>query len=420
MRQEDENNMDKPFGGKVVVLGGDIRQILPVIPKGGRQDIVSATINSSDLWKHCKVLKLTRNMRLSTAGSPELATEIKEFADWILKIGDGDFESNERGESDIEIPEDLLIQNSENPLLDLVDFAYPNLVHNMKTEFFLEERCILCPTLECVEKVNYFMLDLLPGNTTEYLSSDNTCKSDEDTKLQSEWFTTEFLNDITSSGIPNHKITLKEGAPIMLLRNIDQAAGLCNGTRLIVADLETNVTKAIVVTGTNIGEDTFISRMDMVPSDSGEYKLTAGLNYTKVMFNPDIPQAVSYRGRLFECDAVHTQVMNVVIERLNATEEDEFLTLFASTRIKNLITCRSAFKDPRMSLNATFIPVFPSTSPRVNCWTLNRAMSTILVIHMTKDKGSSREDSFDYVWTFIIWGPFTSVILLNEQNLLKD
>ncbi|XP_057444316.1 uncharacterized protein LOC130736507 [Lotus japonicus] len=259
MRQEDENNMDKPFGGKVVVLGGDFRQILPVIPKGGRQDIVFATINSSDLWKHCKVLKLTRNMRLSTAGSPELATEIKEFADWILKIGDGDFESNKRGESDIEIPEDLLIQNSENPLLDLVDFAYPNLVHNMKTEFFLEERCILCPTLECVEKVNYFMLDLLPE-------------------------------------IPNHKITLKEGAPIMLLRNIDQAVGLCNGTRLIVADLGANVTKAIVVTGTNIGEDTFISRMDMVPSDSGEYKLTAGLNYTKVMFNPDIPQAVSYRG----------------------------------------------------------------------------------------------------------------------------
>ncbi|XP_057426048.1 uncharacterized protein LOC130719435 [Lotus japonicus] len=81
MSQEDESNMDKPFGGKVVVLGGDFRQILPFIPKGGRQDIVSATVNSSDLWKYCKVLKLTKNMRLRTTGSPELATEIKEFAD---------------------------------------------------------------------------------------------------------------------------------------------------------------------------------------------------------------------------------------------------------------------------------------------------------------------------------------------------
>ncbi|XP_057444045.1 uncharacterized protein LOC130736220 [Lotus japonicus] len=75
MRQEDESNMDKPFGGKVVVLGGDFRQILPVIPKGGRQGIVSATVNSSDLWKYCKFLKLTKNMRLRTTGSPELATE---------------------------------------------------------------------------------------------------------------------------------------------------------------------------------------------------------------------------------------------------------------------------------------------------------------------------------------------------------
>ncbi|XP_074580731.1 uncharacterized protein LOC141837184 [Curcuma longa] len=38
-----------PFGGKTVVFGGDFRQILPVIPKGSRQDIVHATINSSYL-----------------------------------------------------------------------------------------------------------------------------------------------------------------------------------------------------------------------------------------------------------------------------------------------------------------------------------------------------------------------------------
>ena len=40
---------EQPFGGKVVVFGGDFRQILPVITKGNRQDIVYATINSSYL-----------------------------------------------------------------------------------------------------------------------------------------------------------------------------------------------------------------------------------------------------------------------------------------------------------------------------------------------------------------------------------
>jgi ATP-dependent DNA helicase PIF1 len=64
MSSQDENNKDKPFGGKVVVLGGDFRQILSVIRKANREDIVSSAVNSSKVWDTCKVLKLTKNMRL--------------------------------------------------------------------------------------------------------------------------------------------------------------------------------------------------------------------------------------------------------------------------------------------------------------------------------------------------------------------
>lgn len=64
MSSQDENNKDKPFGGKVVVLGGDFRQILPVIRKATRADIVSSAVNSSKVWDTCKVLRLTKNMRL--------------------------------------------------------------------------------------------------------------------------------------------------------------------------------------------------------------------------------------------------------------------------------------------------------------------------------------------------------------------
>ncbi|KAK7255526.1 hypothetical protein RIF29_28939 [Crotalaria pallida] len=53
-----------PFGGKTIVLGGDFRQILPVVPRASRVDIVMATVNSSLLWKHCKVLCLSQNMIL--------------------------------------------------------------------------------------------------------------------------------------------------------------------------------------------------------------------------------------------------------------------------------------------------------------------------------------------------------------------
>ena len=55
----------------------------------------------------------------------------------------------------------------------------------------------------------------------------------------------------------------------MLLRNIDQTNGLCNGTRLQVIDLKKNVICAIVLTGTNIGDKIFISRMNLIPLDVG-------------------------------------------------------------------------------------------------------------------------------------------------------
>jgi len=78
----------------------------------------------------------------------------------------------------------------------------------------------------------------------------------------------EFLNEIKCSGIPNYRLHFKIGVPIMLLKNIDQANGLCNGTRLQVVDLKKNVICATFLIGTNIGDKIFISRMNLIPSDA--------------------------------------------------------------------------------------------------------------------------------------------------------
>ena len=78
---------DLPFGGKTIVLGGDFRKILPMIPKGSRQDIVNATINSSYLWAHCELLTLTKNRRLQNSDTDTDQMELKEFSDWILTVG---------------------------------------------------------------------------------------------------------------------------------------------------------------------------------------------------------------------------------------------------------------------------------------------------------------------------------------------
>jgi ATP-dependent DNA helicase PIF1 len=156
-----------------------------------------------------------------------------------------------------------------DPLRALIDFVYPDILQNMTNAEFFQDRCILAPTLEAVEKVNDTLLSLIPGIEKEYYSSDSVFKSDKNDEITNQWFTTEFLNDIKSSGIPNHRLRLKKGCPAMLMRNIDQAAGLCNGTRVTIDELGKNFIGAIVITGKNAGEKIRIPRMNLVPSDPG-------------------------------------------------------------------------------------------------------------------------------------------------------
>ncbi|XP_022032800.1 ATP-dependent DNA helicase pif1-like [Helianthus annuus] len=67
--------------------------------------------------------------------------------------------------------------------------------------------------------------------------------------------------------MPNHKLVLKVGVPIMLLRNLDQKNVLCNGTRLQVVTLGDRIIEAKVISGNNIGTRTFIQRINLSPSD---------------------------------------------------------------------------------------------------------------------------------------------------------
>jgi hypothetical protein len=68
-----------------MVLGGDFQQILPIVPKGGREAIVSALLPRSHLWQHVTILRLHINMRVMAANSEEQ----REFAKWVLNVGDG-------------------------------------------------------------------------------------------------------------------------------------------------------------------------------------------------------------------------------------------------------------------------------------------------------------------------------------------
>jgi len=62
MQLDDAQAIGKIFDGKTVVLGGDFRQILLVVPKAGREDIVSASLPRSHLWQHVTIFRLHINM----------------------------------------------------------------------------------------------------------------------------------------------------------------------------------------------------------------------------------------------------------------------------------------------------------------------------------------------------------------------
>ncbi|XP_019199615.1 PREDICTED: uncharacterized protein LOC109193230, partial [Ipomoea nil] len=138
---------------QLIMQSGDFRQILPVIPKGTRQDIVGASINASYLWRSCKVFRLTKNLRLRSLQSDTEVKEIEKFAKWIANIGDG---------------------------------TIGDCLHG-------EYRAILTPTLDIVDAVNEYMNDYNNAEGRTYLSCDSVCKSNSNVDMLPDLHTAEFF-----------------------------------------------------------------------------------------------------------------------------------------------------------------------------------------------------------------------------------
>ena len=60
-----------------------------------------------------------------------------------------------------------------------------------------------------VDEINEYILSLLSNSATTYHSSDSIRKTDKENAELEELYDTEFLNTISCSGIPPHKLHLK-------------------------------------------------------------------------------------------------------------------------------------------------------------------------------------------------------------------
>nr|GEX75447.1 hypothetical protein [Tanacetum cinerariifolium] len=126
---------------------------------------------------------------------------------------------------------------------------------------------LLCRIVKSPKSViNDHLLDLSLGKENFYYRSDSICEYEGlNDNFNESLYSPDVLNGLKLSGIPNHRLALKVGAPVMLLRNIDQSAGLCNSTRLRITKLGERCIEAEIITETKVREKVILTRMKLSP-----------------------------------------------------------------------------------------------------------------------------------------------------------
>ncbi|XP_037932421.1 ATP-dependent DNA helicase pif1-like [Teleopsis dalmanni] len=167
---KDLNANDRLFGGALILLAGDFRQTLPVIPRSTYADEVNACLKSYILWRNVHILRLTEIMRVGL--QRDLAAEL--FAKQLMDIGNGN------------------------------------------NHQWLQSRAILAAKNLDVDEINSKIQAMLPGNLISLKSIDTVVDENEIVN-----YPTDFLNSLDLPELPPHNLVLKVGSPIILLHNLN-------------------------------------------------------------------------------------------------------------------------------------------------------------------------------------------------------
>ena len=136
----------RPMGGILTLFAGDFRQILPVVPRGTRADILDACIETSYIWKSVETLKLSTNMRLQSDQSG--------FSEFLLTIGNGEMVEDDIGF--VKLPDNVCFQGEIEKIFD--DFQQS------------ENQAVLATTNCTVNYINSVLLKKITGEVIQYLA----------------------------------------------------------------------------------------------------------------------------------------------------------------------------------------------------------------------------------------------------------
>jgi hypothetical protein len=267
MLRDITGNEKDPFGGKVVVVCGDFRQVLPVVKRGGRAQITQEALKGAAVWKHFHTMTLSENMRARcTVNDEELRNRYKSWAEWLLQLGDGRLPPlpNMTTDDYVALPDHI---SMEPEISSLCDWVFPDIAENALDPEWVAERAILAPKVKDINNINAYVTDMFPGEQVDCCSAD-FIKADGFMDHTAD-IQVEYLNTLEEGTLPPHRLSMKTGVPLILLRSINKKGGLTNGTRLILKDVLAGgkVLLCRIATGTRIGEECLIPRIDLLPQE---------------------------------------------------------------------------------------------------------------------------------------------------------
>ncbi|XP_074293518.1 uncharacterized protein LOC141620583 [Silene latifolia] len=157
-------NPELVFGGKIIVFGGDFRQVLPVIPHKTQREAVEASLVNSIFWSGFIKFRLTENMR---------AREDPDYSRFLLALGNGELQTEEN--EFVQLPSEIVRRSSEggpDPINEITNVAFPELdVTEFNSDIFTT-RAILTPINDDVDAINSVLINKFPGEVVTYKSYD--------------------------------------------------------------------------------------------------------------------------------------------------------------------------------------------------------------------------------------------------------
>ena len=238
------SNDNCQFANIPMLLCGDFRQILPVVPRGSRHNVIDATISKLPFWNKVNIFHLTINERVLRNGNTE---KLRNFSNWLLKLGEGRILNHENiNPFSITMPQHLMTKSETD--IEFIHEIYDNITSHFdiknidaNKKYFLN-RAVLTTKNKTVDKLN----DMILNNMTNKDTLPKTYYATDSVEPEDAWQADlQQVKKETPSGFPLYNLKIKVGSPIMCLRNLDVENKLCNGTRLIVTFMGKNIIKAV-------------------------------------------------------------------------------------------------------------------------------------------------------------------------------